>query len=63
MEKVVRLDGAVSLTCPFCGGNALQKEIKSYNKPREYIWCINCQAMMRRHSVKDVIEAWNKRVL
>lgn len=61
--KGVKVDEFVIKLCS-CGGVAQYRVVKSYNKPREHIWCTKCMAVIiKRHSLKDAIKAWNERIL
>jgi hypothetical protein len=53
----------VAIPCPFCKGRVQQGERKHYNKPRECIWCTKCLAIIRRHTQKEAVDAWNQRAL
>ena len=48
--------------CPFCGGEASQWEFKKLAGRGAEIECIKCQAKIQRVTLKEAIEAWNKRV-
>lgn len=48
--------------CPFCGGKAKVWE-ELFMRFAWKIYCVNCGASVRAETEKDVVEAWNKRVV
>ena len=48
--------------CPFCGGEASQWEFNRFTGRGAEIECIKCRAKIQRITLKEAIEAWNKRV-
>lgn len=46
--------------CPFCGGKAYLD--RTYRHIDEWeIFCQKCRATIKKHGLKNVLEAWNNR--